>query len=147
MLAGSVVGLGARTPLGWLEAGAAVRVPVARAVHLAGLVLTAAVAAFVGSLGLTGALSSPSAVRNLLGFAGLACVCAAVNGALAWVLPVSFGLASLVAGSHAGEPRAWAWPIQDDASTLAWALALGALLLGAVVLVAKGTAERDDERQ
>ncbi len=148
MLTGSVVGLTAGSPLRWLEAGADRRLPALRAGHLAILVLLGSAAALIGSWGITGPLSSSGALRNLLGFAGLACLCAwLVGAALAWALPVAFGLVSIVAGTDVGVPRAWAWPIQPDSHAGSWALALCALAVGSTLLVARGARERDDEEQ
>lgn len=146
MFGGAVVGLTVRSPLGWLEVGSPKPVALLRAAHLSAMLITAGVAALIGSWGLSGPLTEPGALRNLLGFAGLAYLAAATTtGGLAWVLPVAFATVALSAGTSEGRPRGWAWPLQPDGDVGSWVQALATLCLGFVLLSLNRTREPDTE--
>jgi hypothetical protein len=80
--------------------------------------------------------SSPEPlVRNALGLTGLALVAKVWWGRLAWIAPFVWVLASVLFGYQDGPgAAAWAWPIDDQATTSAWCWACSTLVLGLLVL-------------
>ncbi|MFY1676603.1 hypothetical protein [Streptomyces sp. WMMC905] len=107
--------------------------------HLAGAFLVALLvtcAALVGS----GAFDAlPPAVRNLLGFTGLAAVSAASLGTRsAWVLPLAQTVPAFLLGSPGPDGTAarwWEWPRAAADSGASWALAVALALVGAVLVI------------
>ncbi len=80
---------------------------------------------------LTGGYSAAAAVRNLVGFVGMALVGAVLVGALlAWVLPLLYATISVVGGEQGGNVQAWAWPALPDGHPGATGQALLWLVLG-----------------
>lgn len=141
--AAATIGVTTRSAATDLEATADRSLPALRVTHLTALIALGLVTTDVGSSTLAGDLSGPAAVRNFIGFTGLALISAVLLGAsLAWPLPLALAIAAVSVGAPAGNPpRAWAWPIHsnDDATPFATALAL--FVLGAIALAVLGTRE------
>lgn len=86
---------------------------------------------------LHGAYTSSAAVRNLCGFTGMALISAVLLGAtLSWVLPLAYGVISVIGGGQGGQVQVWAWPAVADGHSLATAQALGWLAIGLWLAVA-----------
>ena len=142
----AAVGVTVRSAVADLEAVTSRSLPLLRAVPLTAALLVGLASTVLGSLGLTGQLTGPAAVRNFVGFVGLGLICAAAVGSnLSWLLPVALAIASASVGASAGVPRAWAWPIHDDGDPLAAGIAVGLLVVGLAVVIAWGSPERDPE--
>lgn len=108
--------------------------------HLAVASALAAGACWWAAAPLPGPIASDSALRNFLGFLGLALLGNTLLGpALAWVPPVVVAVLALAAGSKDGGPRPLAWPIQYDHDALSMVVALILLLSGLMVALHRGS--------
>lgn len=146
--AATVVGTASRSAVTQLELGTTRSLHTLRAAHLALILAVTIAATALGSAGLAGDISAPAAIRNLLGFTGLALLAAALLGAnLAWTAPVALGLAALTAGAAGGKPYAWAWPIHYNNDSAAALTAAFLFILGALALVYRGAREPAAEHQ
>ena len=139
-----VIGTTVHTPVSVLEDGTSRHLPALRAAHLATLLALSMVVSGPASIALTGAITAPAALRNLLGFAGLALIAAyAVGSSYAWCLPLAVALSAVIAGtSQDGGIRLWAWPIQTNYDLRAWLIALGLLAIGSLLIIVRGSATR-----
>lgn len=122
------------SPFGEPERAAGTRLPLLRLAAAALLTVASAVVLAVGTLGVPLAGGLGALVRNLIGFAGLALLCAAiVGGALAWCGPVVYlivGVYALYTQWHGPAwTSPWVWPARpgDD---------LGAALCAGLVFAA-----------
>lgn len=143
MLTAVLVGCGLGSPSPELDAAAPLPWWRWRLIHaLTGLFSSAAALATVGYY-TGGAAFAPVAVRNVLGFGGLAALAAVVVGAgLSWTLPLAYALVVQIA-LHAST---WAavvrWPMLAGDAALSWWPALGLCAVGLVVLSVCGSAPR-----
>ncbi|MFF8386768.1 hypothetical protein [Streptomyces kanasensis] len=126
------------SPMADLEETAAQPMRLLRTAHMAATLLYAALLAALplvagASAGMTGA-----AVRNVVGYLGLAMLSARFFGSgLAWLLPLGmFGPTLLLGVGWDNTPETWAWSIHGPASGSA---AVIAAVLGAAGLVAAAT--------
>lgn len=137
-----VISMTTRSPLNELEAGAARPLWALRAAHLSILLTAGVTISFAATWSLPDPYSWPSVLRNLAGFVGLGLIGARfLGGRLAWIPAIAFGLATLLAGTANGEPRAWAWPLLTDTDTPSYVIAMALLASGYVLLVSGGTRE------
>lgn len=141
LAAACILGVSTYSPFGEIERTSSYPLALLRLGHLGGvfglnsLILVTASASWHRS-------DAPLVLlRNLAGFAGLACLCALVlGGRLAWLLPLAFGMAAYLAGGSNEEggwrPAQWAWPMQSGADPVSALIAVSTLLVGfgAVVL-------------
>ncbi|MFD4540686.1 hypothetical protein [Streptomyces bauhiniae] len=102
---------------------------------LASVLLTSVVAGHAETFG------APVMIRDVLGCVGIVALSAVVLGArLSW-LP-AFGYVSAVylasSGAHGRAATVWAWPVQPGSQPGAWAAALAAFALGAVLYAVRG---------
>lgn len=142
MATAAIVGTAARSQAAQLESGTVRSLPALRLAHLALIGSAAAASTWWASSPLTGPYTEVAALRNLVGFTGLALIAAAaIGGDLAWTLPTAFGLTATVAGTHLGVARGWAWPVHDDSGMLAAVLAAGLLGAGLAAAAALGSRE------
>lgn len=146
-----VVGLSTRSWMGDLERAAPRRLAPWRFAH-AVVLLFIAVALLAPAMDSGyAAYGSAAALRNILGYAGLAFLCAAVvGGELSWMLPLAYALPLPLLGVDAyGDPEAWAWSLQpvSSASSWVWALALIVAGVGAFSVLSPRTVvvPNDDE--
>lgn len=80
-------------------------------------------------------------VRNALGATGVAAASAALIGArLSWLPMTVYGSAVYLAApdTAGGAAAVWAWPMQPGPQGAAWAVALTAYVIGAVLLAVRG---------
>lgn len=87
------------------------------------------------------AFGGPAMVRNVLGATGVAVASAALIGArLSWLPMTVYGGAVHLAAprTHGGAAAVWAWPMQPGSQAGAWAVALTAYAVGAVLLAVRG---------
>jgi len=142
LVAATVIGTSTRSMAAQWELTTARHQAAYRAGHAMVLLLLAAGATAWGSDLLTGPLTTTAALRNLLGFTGLALLGAvAAGGNLAWTLPVVAGLATLTAGTSQGSPRSWAWPILADNDKGAILAAVALLMIGTAAVTANSPRE------
>ncbi|MER5217441.1 hypothetical protein ABT063_44715 [Streptomyces sp. NPDC002838] len=112
-----------------------------RLVHLLALTALAAALLSVAVLGHASVFGPSAMIRNTLGCTGVTAAAATVLGArLSW-LP-AFGYVSAVylgsAGTHGRAVTVLAWPVQPGGETGAWAMALGAFVVGGALYVVRG---------
>ncbi|WP_405684593.1 hypothetical protein [Streptomyces sp. NBC_00057] len=87
------------------------------------------------------AFGGPAMVRNALGATGVAAASAALIGArLSWLPMTVYGSAVYLAApdTAGGAAAVWAWPMQPGPQGAAWAVALTAYVIGAVLLAVRG---------
>lgn len=146
VLVACVVGASAHSPFGETEQTAARPLPPLRFGHFAGLIGLAAIALTSAALvwGLDGNDSYRTVLtllRNVGGFTGLILLVAlAVDGRLSWVLPLTFSVYALIRGLNPdGSWEQWAWPMRPVTDELSWAISLGLLVAGLVLVCVLGT--------
>jgi len=145
--AAAVIGIGTRSAVGDTEATTTRSLPSLRAAHLAVVAAVGLVTTAVGGSGLTGPISGPAALRNYLGFTGLALLSASVVGSsLAWPLPVALAVASTTVGADQGVRHGWAWPIHDNGDPTSFLVAVAILLVRAGLFVLGGDRNPRTER-
>lgn len=142
LAAGTVIGTSTRSLAAHWELTSARNQAAYRIGHVIALFLLAAVATTWGAAPLTGPLTTPAALRNLVGFTGLALIAAVMlGGNLARTLPVVGGIATLTAGTNQGVPRGWAWPILANGDQRAVLIALALLAAGAAAIAVRRPTE------
>jgi hypothetical protein len=142
-----LVALSCRSGMHEWEQAAARPLAAYRAVSL-GLVLGWAIVwTVLAQPAVPGSLGDAAAVRNLLGFVGIALgTGAAIGGRLAWVGPLVTAITVLSLGSSVtGSNVLLVWPLAPDSNVAAWSAALLLFLAGTVLVVVKGTREPRDE--
>jgi Mn2+/Fe2+ NRAMP family transporter len=78
-----------------------------------------------------GTYSGAAAIRNLVGFTGLALIGAVLLGASAcWVVPLGYAAVSIVGGSSRSQVEAWAWPALTGTAAGATAQAVVVCVVG-----------------
>jgi hypothetical protein len=146
IVAAAVVGTTSQSAVGQFELATVRSLPALRASHLLAMLLIATASTALGSVALAGDISAPAAIRNLLGFTGLALLSAAsLGGNLAWAAPVAAGLTTLTVGASQGRPNNWAWPIHTNNDSTALLIAVALCAVGATAVIASGTRERTTE--
>lgn len=141
-IAATVIGASTRSVMGRLEQRTVRSLAGLRATHLTAMLLIAVIVTTVSSTALAGDISAPAALRNLIGFTGLALISATIlGGNLAWPLPIGVALATLTAGASQGRPRTWAWPIHHNQDASALLVATLLLVLGGALVISYGTRE------
>ncbi|WP_257003945.1 hypothetical protein [Streptomyces sp. SA15] len=141
LFAAAVIGSSLRTASDELDRTAARPWWQRRLVHLLALTALAAALLAVAVLGHPSVFGPPAMIRNTLGCTGVTVAAAAVLGArLSW-LP-AFGYVSAVylgsAGTHGRAVTVWAWPVRPGGETGAWAMALGAFVVGGALYAVRG---------
>lgn len=123
----AIVGLSTATPFGELEQTASERLAMLRLGHLGALIICGALA-FAAVYG--GAMAAESwlvAVRNMLGYTGLALIAARLLGPThSWLAPVLCGVLVI---AIRGEGL-WAWSLEPAGDTWAALVAGGLLVVG-----------------
>ncbi|MEI2774523.1 MAG: hypothetical protein V9G19_00835 [Tetrasphaera sp.] len=115
--------------------------------RLAGVLSWAAVTAVGLGVGLRAepaAYGAGAVVRNILGYAGLACLAAGVVGAgLAWAPGFVLGSVLYLAAPHPVPPAAawWAWPMAPGGWDGSWVSATGLFVIGVGWYAARGPRE------
>lgn len=110
-----------------------------RAAHVMLLLGVAVSLTLWATASVDGAYSTPAAVRNILGFTGIALLAAtALVSTTAWLPTVAFAVTAVVAGAEAGVPHSWAWPIRPNDDELSWTVAVALLVVGAAALLPRG---------
>lgn len=125
------------------------RTAVRRAVprRLAQLLALTALAAGTLALAVPGQAADFGAeamVRNVLGAVGVTAASAAVIGArLSWLPTITYLSATYLSGAHARGRAAtvWAWAIQPGPQPAAWAVAVGAFVVGGALYTLCGARE------
>lgn len=143
MLTAVLVGGGLGSPSPELDAAAPLPWWRWRLIHaLTGLLSCAAALATVGYY-TGGAAFAPVAIRNVLGFGGLAALAAVVVGAgLSWTLPLAYVLVVQPPLSFSLWAQVVRWPMLAGDAALSWWPALGLCTVGLVVLSARGSTPR-----
>lgn len=129
---GVIIGVSTRTWVGELERTSARQLVWWRLTHALALCtigivfLVPAMDSGYSSYGATAAL------RNILGYTGLAYLCASLaGGGLSWLLPLVYALPVPLFGvNEYGEVASWAWPLQPAGSYVSWAWALAFIIIG-----------------
>jgi hypothetical protein len=134
-----VVGVSTRTWMGDFERIAPRRLALCRLAHA--LILCAiGVACLVPAMD-SGfdSYGSVAALRNILGYTGLAFLCASLaGGGLSWVLPLAYALpVPLLGVDQYHNVLWWAWPLQPANSYLSWMWALAFFVVGLSAYVAR----------
>ena len=133
-----VVGLSTRTWMSDLEDVSPRRLAWWRFSHA--LILFVIATAFLAPVMDSGyaAYSSSAAFRNILGYVGLAYLCASVvGGELSWMLPLAYALPLPLLGvNEYGNPESWAWSLQPAGSVGSWVWALTFIVIGTVMFTA-----------
>lgn len=161
LAAASIVAVGASSPFGDVELTIARSLSILRLVHLAGLLLIAALALHLAALFWDLSHAWAFLFRNLLGFAGLAFLAARfVGGRLSWAAPFAFLLtsgltgraeqaeperygiiAALTGAVPVGEWERWAWSFRPATDLTSWTIALALLVAGLSVFCLYGVRE------
>lgn len=143
MLAAVLVGGGLGSPSPELDATAPLPWWRWRATHaLTGLLSSGAALAAVGYY-TGGAALAFVAIRNVLGFGGLAAIAAvAVGAGLSWSLPLTYALVVQLPISFSVWAQILRWPMLHGDTEMSWWPALGLCAVGLVVLSACGSAPR-----
>lgn len=142
----AVIGLAARTAVPELERGSARSLAWFRAGHTAAPTTVSAARTTLVTANLHDALTTAAAVRNLLGFTGLALLSATVlGGAQAWLLPAAMALPSMVVGASGGVPHAWAWPLDDNYDVSAGLIGVLLFAVGGAAVALRGTRDATSE--
>lgn len=69
-----------------------------------------------------------------------------VDGRLSWVLPMTFSVYALIRGSKPdGIWERWAWPMRPISDELSWAISLGLLAAGIVLVCILGPRESSQD--
>ncbi|MES9522282.1 hypothetical protein [Streptomyces capoamus] len=109
--------------------------------QLTALAALAAVLVAPAVLGHAETFGAPAVVRNTLGCTGITAAAAVFLGArLSW-LPAFAYVTAVYLGSATAHGRAaavWAWPMQPGAQRGAWAVAVAAFAVGAVLYAVRG---------
>lgn len=136
-----VAGLGTHTWMSDLERSSPRRMAMWRFAH-ALLLCAVGVVVMLPAAGLGNDLYAAEAVRNILGYTGLAYLCAAaMGGELSWVLPLTYGLAVPLLGvDQYRHVLWWAWPLQTAGSQVSWAWAALLLIAGTAAFVFRAPA-------
>ncbi|WP_040668016.1 hypothetical protein [Nitrolancea hollandica] len=127
-----VVGVSTRTWMGGFERIAPRRLALWRLAH-ALILCSIGVACLVPAIDSGyGSYGSVAALRNILGYAGMAFLCASVaGGGLSWVLPLAYALpVPLLGVDHYHNVLWWAWPLHPADSYLSWTWALTFFVVG-----------------
>lgn len=82
-----------------------------------------------------------AAVRNLLGYVGMALIVTVViDGTRAWIAPAAYGLTTTILAHSAGGQSVplWAWPNRPDYDPSAWLIAAALAIAGVALLAEYG---------
>lgn len=147
-----VIGLSTRTWLSDIESISPRRLAWWRLAHA--LILCAIGAAFLVPAMDSGHSSygALAALRNILGYTGLAYLCASVaGGELSWMLPLAYALPAPLFGVNEDRSIAsWAWSLQPAGSYTSWVWALVFIVIGIGAFVAHAprasTVSSEDEQ-
>lgn len=136
------IGLSARSPFGDTERIVSRPLPLLRLIHLAGLLVLAALALGFANRAESEPWAEWMLVRNLAGYAGLALVAARLASAsLSWIAPVGYVMAVLMTLSE----RRWAWPLKPSYDEWAALIAIVLLTAGLLLTVLFGARDRVEE--
>lgn len=149
-MSGSLIAASARSGLFRQEQLASRNLWGPRAALLLGMVLWAAAWAAIAQPTLPHSPGDVAAVRNVVGFTGLGLIASRiVGGRLAWIAPISMAIAALTLASSSGQSRgaALVWPLTADGNVTAALVALTIFAVGAGVVIAQGTRERETDAE
>lgn len=137
--AAATIGVTTRSAAADLEDTTSRSLPALRAGHLTIVLAVGLATTFISSVGLIGPISEPAALRNYLGFTGLALISAYFAGSsLAWPLPVAMAIAAATVGAFNGKPYGWAWPIHANGDPAAMLTAFISVGLGSLLVMQGG---------
>lgn len=138
-----VVGLGARSPFGEVEAASGSPLTRLRLVHLGGLLACGAVLLLLAGTADPGVDTITIMLRNIAGFAGMALLAGAlINVASAWLIPFTYGLVTFLAAMPDHQAGAWAWPVRP-ADHVGSAVVATLLLVAGLVVASRNGAKAD----
>lgn len=149
-MSGSLIAASARSGLFRQEQLASRNLWGPRAALLLGMVLWAAAWAAIAQPTLPNSPGDIAAVRNVVGFTGLGLIASSiVGGRLAWIAPISMAIAALTLASSSGQSRGAALvrPLTADGNVTAALVALTLFAVGAGVVIAQGTRERETDAE
>ncbi|MBV2356512.1 hypothetical protein KUM39_19370 [Streptomyces sp. J2-1] len=141
LLAAAVIGTGLHSPSAELDATAVRPWWPRRLAHLLAPTALAALLLPLAVLGHPETFGAPAVVRNLLGCTGLVAASAVLLGArLSWLPATGYVFAAVL--STSGARGHWArlatWPVQAQAGSATWAVALTVFAVGAALYARHG---------
>ncbi|MDT5035570.1 MAG: hypothetical protein QOE03_755 [Micromonosporaceae bacterium] len=141
LISAIIIGTSMRSPLTEFDATARRLLSIWRVAQLGVLSGLSTAGLILLSAGLSGPIGEIAAIRNFVGFVGLALLSGfLLGGRLAWVLPLAVAISAITLGNPVGNGFPWDWPVRFDGDFDAFATAL-ILGFGATPAVIRGTRE------
>jgi hypothetical protein len=140
-----IIGISMRSAAPEIDAAAYRPMAYWRGLQVAGLATVSMIGVIVLTTGLDGPVGSFAAVRNFIGFLGLALLSGFLfGGRMAWLLPVVTTLPATTIGNPTGDGPPWDWPVRIDDNFPAFVVSI-ILVLSGLATLAAGTRERRDD--
>lgn len=123
-----------------IERVAAVNMRWARLLHGLFVILVAAIVLVPAMVQGAPGYGAAAALRNLVGYVGLAFLSLPVVGAaLAWMLPTAYAIQVAVLASVIDRvPRSWGWPVSPSSAGPSWTVAVALCAAGFVAMTVFG---------
>lgn len=139
MVTGVALATCTHTEFHQFEVAGARPLPAMRALVLVIMITVSIIVAIWSTSSLDGHYTTSAALRNTVGFTGIALVSASALGATtSWLPTVAFGTASVTVGFKVGVAQNWAWPVHGGDDIFSWAVSATLLLLGLTVGIVRG---------
>ncbi|AGL17185.1 hypothetical protein L083_3675 [Actinoplanes sp. N902-109] len=146
VLSAIAVGFCLRSPVPQIDNAAVRSLAAWRAGQVAALTIVALIGTTIMASRLTGPISTTAAIRNCLGFTGLALISAALCGArLAWLLPIAWAASAMTLGNPVETSLAWDWPVRTNNDYSAFVIAVLLAATGGAMAIMRGTREREHD--